>query len=609
MFKTTLCIFSFFWITFLNAQETNISFFSSPYFYHYSTGRSLNFTNGNSKIIYSGQSDDDTLYGHGKGFIAKSDLNGNFEWKKYYSVTDLEYAHYYLWSSKISSSNNIISVGSAISSGEIASDAVVMSTDSNGVLQWSKAITGNGKKYLFDIVEVPGSGYMCSGITTDSSATVSFPLILMIDYSGNLLWSKQFSNASSEWFSRMTFVDNYIYYIFNKYNTGGFDGPVLAKIDLTGNLQWSKHFSSPKAIAFSGIAPAPNGRISIIGYVYSSPSQIETFLAQVDSAGSVLWDRYYSFSERCFVGEPLHLPDGDILMSGFIQESVDCEKACFLRTDSAGNFLSAVKTGPDSMYTSIVGCKSIDGNQIFCTGGSDSLGDACSILTFQADRSFSSTCFSVVAIDSVPTLNLTAIPESFVYSMSNDSIKNININVTLANYNEEVFCSTCDSAISLFTYSESADTFYFNQTIMANNYYLWDFGDGQFSAALNPSHIYSSPGVYTICLTTTNSCSIDSSCIQINNLTTHIDQTQLDAIKYFPNPVKKNQRFLISWNNNKTPESVKIISVDGMQQQAIYTLNNNSSEIDVSRLAPGIYLLTLNFSNAFIKPVKIIVTE
>ena len=42
--------------------------------------------------------------------------------------------------------------------------------------------------------------------------------------------------------------------------------------------------------------------------------------------------------------------------------------------------------------------------------------------------------------------------------------------------------------------------------------FLWDFGDGTTSTAVNPNHVYPGPGNYTVCLTTTDVCGTDSSC-------------------------------------------------------------------------------------------------
>lgn len=49
------------------------------------------------------------------------------------------------------------------------------------------------------------------------------------------------------------------------------------------------------------------------------------------------------------------------------------------------------------------------------------------------------------------------------------------------------------------------------------NAWQWDFGDGSgFSIQQNPSYTYSSPGIYTVCLTAVNSCGPDSVCINVN---------------------------------------------------------------------------------------------
>ncbi len=44
----------------------------------------------------------------------------------------------------------------------------------------------------------------------------------------------------------------------------------------------------------------------------------------------------------------------------------------------------------------------------------------------------------------------------------------------------------------------------------------WDFGDGNSSTSQNPSHLYLTPGLYTVCLIVTDSCGIDSACDSVN---------------------------------------------------------------------------------------------
>lgn len=40
----------------------------------------------------------------------------------------------------------------------------------------------------------------------------------------------------------------------------------------------------------------------------------------------------------------------------------------------------------------------------------------------------------------------------------------------------------------------------------------WDFGDGNVSTAQNPVHVYSTPGIYTVCLISSNGCATDTTC-------------------------------------------------------------------------------------------------
>jgi PKD repeat protein len=44
------------------------------------------------------------------------------------------------------------------------------------------------------------------------------------------------------------------------------------------------------------------------------------------------------------------------------------------------------------------------------------------------------------------------------------------------------------------------------------NTWMWTFGDGGSSLSQNPSHTYTAPGTYLVCLTTSNACGNDSAC-------------------------------------------------------------------------------------------------
>jgi len=62
---------------------------------------------------------------------------------------------------------------------------------------------------------------------------------------------------------------------------------------------------------------------------------------------------------------------------------------------------------------------------------------------------------------------------------------------------------TCDATFS--TTSNGTNTVWFINNSAIYTSYLWDFGDGTVSTQMNPSHTYNSAGVYTVCLTVSDS--------------------------------------------------------------------------------------------------------
>ncbi|MFC1734307.1 M14 family zinc carboxypeptidase, partial [candidate division KSB1 bacterium] len=61
-----------------------------------------------------------------------------------------------------------------------------------------------------------------------------------------------------------------------------------------------------------------------------------------------------------------------------------------------------------------------------------------------------------------------------------------------------------------FTYTINNNSANFNNISIDGNHYLWDFGDGNNSNLVNPSHTFQSLGNYTVSLKSINSCGSDS---------------------------------------------------------------------------------------------------
>jgi hypothetical protein len=185
------------------------------------------------------------------------------------------------------------------------------------------------------------------------------------------------------------------------------------------------------------------------------------------------------------------------------------------------------------------------------------------------------------------------------------------------------FTSTYDSISNMFTLALDSIT------STASGYY-WNFGDGTYSSAPNPTHTFPANGYYNVCLTaiygTVDSSTychvigIDSAGHVVTRLQGFGSQTtlfkssgttgimEIDAqlsFVVYPNPAKEFIKVTI--NNFMTSENntIRIYGVDGrlLKQQL---LQKDLTEVDVSELAKGVYIvqLTENTKTGIIKFIK-----
>lgn len=91
--------------------------------------------------------------------------------------------------------------------------------------------------------------------------------------------------------------------------------------------------------------------------------------------------------------------------------------------------------------------------------------------------------------------------------------------------------------VASFTYSAVGNSVSFTSNSTNGTSYAWNFGNGSTSTQQNPSHTYSSPGVYTVTLTVTNACGSSTTTQQITVGSTSVENYVQDInLEVFPNP-------------------------------------------------------------------------
>ncbi len=172
------------------------------------------------------------------------------------------------------------------------------------------------------------------------------------------------------------------------------------------------------------------------------------------------------------------------------------------------------------------------------------------------------------------------------------------------------FTSSYDSISNLFTLMLDS------VTSTASSYH-WSFGDSTYSSSPTPAHTFPANAYYNVCLTATyanaDSCTychvigVDSAGHVVNRFkgfgsqsklfkssaTTGIPEinAELSFVAY-PNPAKEFIKIVINNFIVSDDNAIRIYGIDGrlLKQQV---LQKESTEVDVSDLAKGVYLLEL----------------
>jgi len=120
--------------------------------------------------------------------------------------------------------------------------------------------------------------------------------------------------------------------------------------------------------------------------------------------------------------------------------------------------------------------------------------------------------------------------------------------------------------------------------------WYWDFGDPvsgvlNYSTERNPSHDFSAPGAYEVCLTVSNLYGSDSKCktVWITTSSSNELQTGGAGVKIYPNPTTGD----VYWTGAQNlPVTVNVFNALGQLQ---ITRNVTNSHLDLNTLPQGVY--------------------
>lgn len=144
----------------------------------------------------------------------------------------------------------------------------------------------------------------------------------------------------------------------------------------------------------------------------------------------------------------------------------------------------------------------------------------------------------------------------------------------------------------------------FTSTMVNADSLVWDFGDGNTSNDSTPTHSYSTPGIYTVCLTGYGLCDTLDTCQTVSIL---VGTEAGFATRLQVYPVPADQKLMVK-GNMPLGTRLRLLDLRGkvMFQQEL--LNESQQEsINVAALPSGIYWLEISHDDQrFVKQVEVL---
>ncbi|MDZ4844030.1 MAG: PKD domain-containing protein [Chitinophagales bacterium] len=178
-----------------------------------------------------------------------------------------------------------------------------------------------------------------------------------------------------------------------------------------------------------------------------------------------------------------------------------------------------------------------------------------------------------------------------------------NYNVTLITTGQcsgdtaKTIISLCNALSSTFTFMATELTVDFAvSAISGSTSFNWSFGDGTTVSGIAPSHLYDSAGAYTACLIATNSCESDTTCQQVNVISTGTAVLKQVEWGVYPNPAENEVTIRFKEANLKVHE-ISMIDEKGVIVKSWFPPKiEESITLNVSAIPPGTYYLKTKFA-------------
>ena len=251
--------------------------------------------------------------GGSDAFLRKYDLNGNELWTRQFGTpssdivqgVDLDTSGVY-----VAGYTNGTLPGQACSGG---SDAFLRKYDLNGAELWTRQFGTADYDQAFGVAACISGVYVAGqtyGVFAgDAGAGSLDAFVCRFDAAGNIVWTRQFGTASSDYAYGVAADATGVYVVgstwgaFSGHTSAGWDDAYVRKFAASGDALWTRQFGTSTSDVAQGVTADGSGAC-VVGQTYGRlPDQIsaggaDVFVRGYDGSGNAVWTRQFGTAEN-----------------------------------------------------------------------------------------------------------------------------------------------------------------------------------------------------------------------------------------------------------------------------------------------------------------------
>lgn len=231
------------------------------------------------------------------------------------------------------------------SSGNGCSDMMLVKVNQSGELIWSKTFGGNGWEYAYSVIELAQGGFVLAGYTTSEGEGKKDFYVVKTDAEGNEIWAKTFGGSKQDIAKDIieTKDGNLLLVGYTESFNSAENNFYVLKLDQEGNEIWSKTFGGSEAEMGRKVIENHNNEYLFLGSTGSyGAGNRDIYLICTDEAGNELWTQTYGDNSYNCGFDMIEINNNGYAIVGHTDvHGTELLDVFYVRTDSMGNQINS----------------------------------------------------------------------------------------------------------------------------------------------------------------------------------------------------------------------------------------------------------------------------